>query len=201
MYSIAWLKQCICRMTAHSIPSTTSKNGSPDEEIITYRQSCSCTRHECIWGSGIILHAFLTGWGITAALQPIRSTPGTHWLGGCIRPRAGLKASKKRKICLCRNLNNESSAIRPVANHYTHRVHWNNDNSNYYCYYYSIVGQFWLTICYQISGYSGFALALLYYFFPAIFVSFCLFSVLYLWRCVLFVPFELNSIKLNCNCY
>jgi hypothetical protein len=67
----------------------------------------------------------------------------------------------------------------------------------------SIIGQFWLTICYQVSGYRGFAPVLLHSFSPNIaFVLFCLvFCVSYLWRCVLLVSFELHSIKLNCNCY
>jgi hypothetical protein len=37
----------------------------------------------------------------------------------------------------------------------------------------SIVGQFWLTICHQVSGFRGFAPVLLHYFFPAILVLFC----------------------------
>jgi hypothetical protein len=65
----------------------------------------------------------------------------------------------------------------------------------------SIIGQFWLTTCYQVAGYRGFAPVFLHSHCPAILVLFCLFSVLYLWRCVLFVSFERHSIKLNCNCY
>jgi hypothetical protein len=41
-----------------------------------------------------------------AALYPGERTPGTHWTGGWVGPRADLDAKARRKIlCLCRGLN------------------------------------------------------------------------------------------------
>jgi hypothetical protein len=41
-----------------------------------------------------------------AALYPGEKTPGTHWTGGWMDPRAGLDAGARRKIlCLCRGTN------------------------------------------------------------------------------------------------
>jgi len=40
--------------TAHVTPPSISKNENQDEEIITCKQSCFCTLHESVWGSGII---------------------------------------------------------------------------------------------------------------------------------------------------
>jgi hypothetical protein len=37
-----------------------------------------------------------------AALYPREKTPGTHWIGGWVGPRAGLDADAREKIlCLC----------------------------------------------------------------------------------------------------
>jgi hypothetical protein len=48
------------------------------------------------------------------ALYPGERTPGTHWTGGWVDPRAGLDAEAKRKIlCLCRG----SNPSRPVRSH------------------------------------------------------------------------------------
>jgi hypothetical protein len=42
----------------------------------------------------------------SAALYPVEGTPGTHWIGGWVGPRAGLDAEAGRKIlCLCRGSN------------------------------------------------------------------------------------------------
>jgi hypothetical protein len=41
-----------------------------------------------------------------AALYPEERTPGTHWTGGWVGPRAGLDTDARRKIlCLCRGSN------------------------------------------------------------------------------------------------
>jgi hypothetical protein len=50
----------------------------------------------------------------TAALYPRGKSPGTHWTGGWVGPRAGLDAGAKRKIlCLCRG----SNPSHPVRSH------------------------------------------------------------------------------------
>jgi hypothetical protein len=42
---------------------------------------------------------------------PGERTPGTHWIGGWVGPRAGLNAGARRKIlCPCRRLNPERPA-------------------------------------------------------------------------------------------
>jgi hypothetical protein len=42
---------------------------------------------------------------------PGERTPGTHWIGGWVDPRAGLDAEARRKIiCLCWGSNPQSSS-------------------------------------------------------------------------------------------
>jgi hypothetical protein len=42
---------------------------------------------------------------------PVEITPGNHWTGGCVGPRAGLDAVAKRKIpCPCRESSPDRSA-------------------------------------------------------------------------------------------
>jgi hypothetical protein len=51
------------------------------------------------------------------ALAPGERTPGTHWTGGWVGPRAGLDTEDIGKIlCLCRGSN---LVVQPVARHYT----------------------------------------------------------------------------------
>jgi hypothetical protein len=46
-----------------------------------------------------------------AMLYPGERTPGTHWIGGWMGPRAGLDAGARRKIlCLCRGSNPDRPA-------------------------------------------------------------------------------------------
>jgi hypothetical protein len=51
------------------------------------------------WELEVQLHAFLTlalYWGEWSASHPGQYTPGTHWIGGLVGPRAGLDAMAKR---------------------------------------------------------------------------------------------------------
>jgi hypothetical protein len=52
-------------------------------------------------------------------LPPGKRTPGTHWIGGWVGPRAGLDAGARRKICLCRGSNLDRPIVQPVVRHYT----------------------------------------------------------------------------------
>jgi hypothetical protein len=46
-----------------------------------------------------------------AAHIPGERTPGTHWIGGWVGPRAGLDAGARRKIlCICRGSNPDRPA-------------------------------------------------------------------------------------------
>jgi hypothetical protein len=55
-----------------------------------------------------------------AALYPRGKTPGTHWIGGRVGPRAGLDAGARRKILYpCRGSNLDLPIVQPVVRHYT----------------------------------------------------------------------------------
>jgi hypothetical protein len=43
-------------------------------------------------------------------------TPGTHWIGGWVDPRAGLDDMEKRKSLSYRDSNSDPSVVQPVAN-------------------------------------------------------------------------------------
>jgi hypothetical protein len=51
------------------------------------------------------------------ALGPCCLTPGIHWIGGWVGPRAGLNIMEKRKICHCREPNSGR-----IARRYTDRA-------------------------------------------------------------------------------
>jgi hypothetical protein len=55
-----------------------------------------------------------------AALLPEKELPGTHSIGGCVGDQNGLDDMERRKSCPYRDSNSEHSAVRPVANRYTH---------------------------------------------------------------------------------
>jgi hypothetical protein len=48
-------------------------------------------------------------------LYPREGTPGTHWIGGWVGPRAGLDDVKKRKFLILPGL----ELVQPVASRYT----------------------------------------------------------------------------------
>jgi hypothetical protein len=55
-----------------------------------------------------------------AALYPRERTPGTHWTGGWVGPRAGLDTEDRGKIlCPCRESNLDRPVVQPVVRHYT----------------------------------------------------------------------------------
>jgi hypothetical protein len=55
-----------------------------------------------------------------AALYPGERTPGTHWRGGWVGPRAGLDTEVRGKIlCHCRGSNPDRPVVQPVVRHYT----------------------------------------------------------------------------------
>jgi hypothetical protein len=49
-----------------------------------------------------------------AALYPRERTPGTHWIGGWVGPKAGLDAGARRKICPCRGSNLNCPIVQPI---------------------------------------------------------------------------------------
>jgi hypothetical protein len=47
-------------------------------------------------------------------------TPGTHWTGDWVGPRAGLDTPARRKILyLCRGSNLDRPVVQPIGRHYT----------------------------------------------------------------------------------
>jgi hypothetical protein len=58
---------------------------------------------------------------VSGQLQvPAEGTPGAHWIGGWVSPRAGLDTVSKRKIpSPCRISNPDHAIIQPVAIRYT----------------------------------------------------------------------------------
>jgi hypothetical protein len=78
------------------------------------------------WGVYVKLYAFLTStldggeWSASRSsrFNHRERTPGTHWIGDWVGPRAGLDTVVKRKIpCPCRDTN--PPIIQPVAQRYT----------------------------------------------------------------------------------
>jgi hypothetical protein len=55
-----------------------------------------------------------------AALYPGERTPGTHWTGGWVGPKAGLDTEDRGKILRpCRGSNPDRPVVQPVVRHYT----------------------------------------------------------------------------------
>jgi hypothetical protein len=79
-------------------------------------------RHEDVWGSVGVAPPFLTSAldvGEWSGTRPSRFTPGMHWIGGCVGPRAGLDVEKKKKNSYhCR----ESNPGRPTSSPLLYRL-------------------------------------------------------------------------------
>jgi hypothetical protein len=95
--------------------------------VFKKKQSCPATRHGSAWGERrYSSYSFLTSaldggeWSASRpgrALPPVKGTPGTHWTGGWVGPRAGLDAETRRKIlCLCKGW---TPVIQSIVSHYT----------------------------------------------------------------------------------
>jgi hypothetical protein len=64
------------------------------------------------------------GWVVSITPQPRfnpgERTPGTHWTGGWVGPRASLDTECRGKIlCPCRRSNPDRPVVQPVVRHYT----------------------------------------------------------------------------------
>jgi hypothetical protein len=80
------------------------------------------------WGSGGIAPCILTSaiaggeWSASrpGRFTPTERTPGTHWIGGWVGPRAVLDTVVKRKIpSPHQELNPRTPIVQPIASHYT----------------------------------------------------------------------------------
>jgi hypothetical protein len=77
----------------------------------------------------LLIHDLGTRWGWVVSVTP-RSrftpgerTPGTHWTGGWVGPRAGLdKEDRGKLLCPCRGSKPDRSVVQPVVRHYTTRA-------------------------------------------------------------------------------
>jgi hypothetical protein len=83
--------------------------------------SCPATCHGSTWGGEeeklLLILKLGTKWMWVVSITPRprftpgERTPGTHWIGGWVGPRAGLDAGVRRKIlCPCRGLNPDRPA-------------------------------------------------------------------------------------------
>jgi hypothetical protein len=81
---------------------------------------------EDVWGSEGRAPTFLTSaldggeWlasrpGCFTPGEKSPGTPATHWIGGCVGPRAGLDAVVKRKWAISAPAGNRTPAVQPVA--------------------------------------------------------------------------------------
>jgi hypothetical protein len=71
-------------------------------------------------GVDVQIHVFLASTlvgGERSASRPCRFTPGTHWIGGWVDPRASL--DEEEKLCPYRDSSSDPSIFQPVASRYT----------------------------------------------------------------------------------
>jgi hypothetical protein len=91
---------------------------------------CPATRHGGTWGERrYSSYSYLTsatrwGWVVSVTPRPRftpgERSPGTHWIGGWVDPRAALDVGAKRKVlCPCRGSNLDHPIVQPVVRHYT----------------------------------------------------------------------------------
>jgi hypothetical protein len=74
----------------------------------------------------LLIHDLGTKWAWLVSVTPLtcftpgERTPGTHWTGGWVGPRAGLDTEARRRIlCPCRGSNLYLPVVQFVARHYT----------------------------------------------------------------------------------
>jgi hypothetical protein len=82
-----------------------------------------------LWGEEVyllLIHDLGTRWGWVVNITPRprftpgERTPGTHWTGGWVDPRAGLDTEARGKIlCPCRGSNPDRPVVQSVVRHYT----------------------------------------------------------------------------------
>jgi hypothetical protein len=73
-------------------------------------------------GVDVYIHIFLTSalaGGEWSASRLCRFTPGTHWIGGWVGPRAGPDDVEKRNSWTYRGSNSDPSVVQVVASRYT----------------------------------------------------------------------------------
>jgi hypothetical protein len=73
-------------------------------------------------GSGCIDPHFLdlgTSWKWVVSFTPGERAPGTHYIGGCVGPRAGLDDVEKKKFLALPGLEPHPSVVQPVTSRYT----------------------------------------------------------------------------------
>jgi hypothetical protein len=109
--------------------SCLEKSPQPATARARNKQSSPATCHRGAWGERrYSSYSFTTSAldGVNGqhhaptALYPRERTPGTHWRGGWVGPRAGLDTEDRGKIiCLCRGSNPDRPVVQPIVRHYT----------------------------------------------------------------------------------
>jgi hypothetical protein len=92
-----------------------------NNKVKVFFQLTNCALcHEGIWGSGRIdPHILYLGTVTPWPLYPRQQSPGTHWMGGWMDPRAGVDDVEKRKFLISQGLEFWPSVVQPIASRYT----------------------------------------------------------------------------------